>query len=176
MKPQRTWDPIDIAWIAGILEGEGHFGIWEKRSKGYAYPVYRIACNMCDLDVLERLHRLVGIGHLSGPQKRQQPHHLPAWRWSLNKRADIYDLAVALLPHMGKRRGERLRQMIATLETTDRGSWQHGTRWGYEKGCRCEACRAAHATRMRTRREMNRDEINAKQRERYRKRKMAAHQ
>lgn len=33
-----------------------------------------------------------------------------------------------------------------------RPTWSHGTRQGYEKGCRCTQCRAAHAERMRVRR------------------------
>lgn len=30
--------------------------------------------------------------------------------------------------------------------------WKHGTRKGYERGCRCDACRETHNARMRARR------------------------
>lgn len=161
MKTSHTrnrWEPIDLAWMAGLLEGEGHFGKWSKTTKNglYTYPVYRIGCNLTDLDVLQRLHQLAGVGRLSGQQTPQKPQHSPFWRWMVNKKADVYALCVALLPYMGERRSARLREIIASYESRPSKAWRHGTRHGYEKGCRCASCKAAHAAHHRQRRERRR--------------------
>ena len=46
---------------------------------------------------------------------------------------------------------------------------RHGTRGRYEKGCRCDACRAAKSPRNAQYRERHQDEIATKQRARSRK-------
>jgi hypothetical protein len=45
----------DIAWLAGIIEGEGTFG-----RKGH--PAGQVRVQMTDEDVIDRLHSLTGVG------------------------------------------------------------------------------------------------------------------
>jgi hypothetical protein len=57
----------DIAWLAGIVEGEGcviassYLGM-RKENAARAYPVrcFRLAIEMCDLDVLQKVQRILG--------------------------------------------------------------------------------------------------------------------
>lgn len=152
-----TWTEPEIAWVAGLLEGEGSFMTHTKNTPdGYTYPAFRVSCNMTDEDVLVRLSTITGMGHLVGPTIPQNPLHSPFWRWGLYKKADILRLCLAILPYMGKRRSEKIRLMIDTIGTTR--FWKHGTRWGYERGCRCDACRAAFAKHHRDRRAKRKQE------------------
>jgi hypothetical protein len=59
---------VEVAWIAGLLEGEGHFA------------PKAIIVNMTDRDVLERLAALTG-GRLNGPYTyKNRPTSKPYYR------------------------------------------------------------------------------------------------
>lgn len=63
----------DIAWVAGLLEGEGYFGCriaTTKNRPGKAYLQVRICVNMTDEDVLRRAQSITGAGHINGPYTR----------------------------------------------------------------------------------------------------------
>ena len=47
---------LEIAWIAGILEGEGCFTCDTKTTR------LRVQCVMTDKDIIDRLHNIVGKG------------------------------------------------------------------------------------------------------------------
>lgn len=145
----------EIAWVAGVLEGEGSFFVsWKTSTGGVRYPSFRVQCNMCDQDIILRLYRICGIGNMRGPLPTQKPHHKPAFSWIVNKRAEIKDLVERILPLMGIRRSEQINTVLRTMiDYPPQKTWGHGTRWGYEKGCRCDPCRAAHAERFRKRRQ-----------------------
>lgn len=149
-----TSRPEDIAWLSGILEGEGSFFItWKVSSGGAKYPAFKIQCNMCDKDIIDRIYDIAKIGLLRGPLPVQKSHHRPAYSWSVNRRAHIKEILEAIRPYMGERRGERIALILSTMEDhPPMKRWRHGTRQGYEVGCHCADCRAAHAARFRRRR------------------------
>jgi hypothetical protein len=143
-------DPVKLAWVAGLLEGEGAFMVTSKESKVRPYPVFRISCNMCDGDVLEKLYKWVGFGRFSGPCVPKNVKHRPFWRFDVHRRDDVYKLCKAILPLMGARRSDRIRRVIAAYESSGRIPWRHGTRAGYDDhACRCELCTASNAQRGR---------------------------
>lgn len=149
-----TTDSVKIAWIAGIVEGEGAIFVYPKLTrKGERYYAYRVSVNMCDGDVLERLKSWSGLGRLSGPHKNGTTGHRPIYRWNADRRTDIEDFLKAIYPFMGKRRSARIDEVFATMKgNPPRKIWEHGTRQGYETGCRCAGCTAAHTRRFRARR------------------------
>ena len=53
---------IDLAWIAGLLDGEGCFTKKSKRGR-----TIMICCQMTDMDVLEKLKEKMGCGRIHGP-------------------------------------------------------------------------------------------------------------
>lgn len=105
----------ELAWVAGLLEGEGCFTIANQRqwSRHYRYPV--IACTMTDLDVIQRLHKLVGMGRVGGPYGRAVRNgtpRKPQWKWQLQRRDQAAMLMRTLLPLMGERRANRIRYVL----------------------------------------------------------------
>lgn len=135
--------PLDAAWVAGLLEGEGCFSLsWGSRS----YPRFTVKCNMTDRDVVEHLHSLCG-GKLAGPYQRTSPAGKPAkdqWVWTIGRKDSMKELLLDLLPYMCTRRSAKILEMLQAMEDYPARTWNHG-RTGYEHhSCLCDICRAAH--------------------------------
>ena len=139
------------AWVAALLEGEGCFTIaWKTSTTGQLYPAFNVACNMCDEDVIQRLIDWSGFGRLSDPYVPKKPHHKPVFRWAIHKRSHVEKLVLSILPYMGIRRTKRITEILdAMKQFPPRSVWRHGTRQGYERGCRCVDCKRVHAKRFR---------------------------
>ena len=58
---------IEVAWLAGLLEGEGCFHLRKEDDR----PLIKL--NMTDRDVIERAARLMGATYSFRP--RAEPHH-----------------------------------------------------------------------------------------------------
>lgn len=94
---------VDIAWVAGLLEGEGNF----------SYPRLQrtilIQCAMTDVDVLKKLCRVVG-GNLNGPYKYGSNQKY-FWRVTVTgSRAAGW--MMTLYPLLGKRRRMQIRKAL----------------------------------------------------------------
>ena len=93
--PQPTnMTPDQVAWVAGILEGEGSFVSSQSVS---------IRVTMTDLDILERLQKVTGVGRIYDTTRRKDTHK-EAWIWTVQRRAHIRHIIEAVLPWLGKRR------------------------------------------------------------------------
>lgn len=153
------WNRVELAWLAGLLEGEGAFMVIPKRYQGRgirsrgSYPSFRVSLNMTDGDVVYHAASVAGMGNVIGPFMRGNPKHSPMFRWNVNKRRHIYALLVAIYPYMGQRRGAKIMDILRTFNSSGRAGWSHGTRQGYEVGCRCRPCKDKHAERFRLRRQ-----------------------
>jgi hypothetical protein len=102
----------DLAWVAGYLEGEGWFSLFNcnnPRFGLYQYP--RVACTSTDLDVLQRLQRLSGVGRIVG-RKPREPHHAPPWQWTVSKSREAVELMEAIYPHLGQRRRAKIDELL----------------------------------------------------------------
>lgn len=86
--------PEEIAWMAGIVEGEGHI---EKR-KG------SLALWNNDLELLERLHELSGVGTIYTipltERRKGYGSRSETYRWMVTRKNDIDALYRLLLPWM----------------------------------------------------------------------------
>lgn len=102
------WHPDEIAWVAGLLEGEGYFSRSANRVK---WNRYEVGCGMTDEDVIRKLHRHLGVGRVV-EQRRQRPSWKPVWRWLTNKNAEVYAICAAIHPFMGKRRRTRIEDIM----------------------------------------------------------------
>jgi hypothetical protein len=146
----------DIAWLAGLLEGEGAFTM---SGGGIA-----VELNMTDRDVVDAAARLVGATSVNRNNNHETRNHKPCYRWTLcgNKAAGwmmtIYSL-------MGTRRRGRIRELLAkwrAMKPRYRNAvhCEHRDRPSYGRGL-CQTCHAKAWY------ERNKDKVLASNRARY---------
>jgi hypothetical protein len=108
---------VELAWVAGLLEGEGCFFPIEYRTEKYGPYIYaRVAVLMTDLDILQRLQSLTGVGNINGPTIRKNPRHKPLWHWVVSRHKESITLMRAVYPWMGERRRARIDEVLALVE------------------------------------------------------------
>lgn len=91
---------IDIAWSAGLFEGEG----CATFSDGRRQP--RASINMTDEDVVRKFHHIVGRGNVRRYDP-YQPNRKAQWQWSVQSGADVLHVLGMLWPYLGERRREQ---------------------------------------------------------------------
>lgn len=103
-------DVRDIAWAAGLLEGDGSFVLGRQHgNNGQIYKQHTINLAMSDLDVVDKFSKLTGA-HLRVSRK------LPSGK--IMYQATLYGPNAAgwmmtLYPLMGKRRQDKIREILA---------------------------------------------------------------
>jgi len=107
-------DTAEIAWAAGLFEGEGCIGVW-KTQKNHVLPLIRLTITMTDRDVLERFCAVVQCGKVGGERRYGRPHHKPAFVWCISNRSDVERILLALLPWFGERRSAKAREALAEI-------------------------------------------------------------
>ena len=156
--------PEEIAWVAGLLEGEGSFvlGARGNRVDKPKIQQIQITCGMTDRDVMLKLHQVVGIGN-TYLERRRDPRRSNVkqmYIWNASKRADVVPFLKLIRPHMGDRRGAKIDELLQYAEDNPLIYNQPvvcGTRRAYRKGCRCDRCRRAASDYARDLRERKRN-------------------
>lgn len=101
---------IDIAWAAGLFEGEGCIFTnkeYDKRDNKSRYRE-RLVLVSTDEDVVKKFHSIVGGNTVSGPNIREdRPNEKPTWRWNVSSKSDVERILNLFLPYLGIRRKER---------------------------------------------------------------------
>lgn len=109
----------EIAWAAGIFEGEGCFCIASERERAKGKTALRMDMAMTDFDTVERFARVMGVGRL---YPREKPGNLKDMlKWAVCDRSG-YEHAFGLLyPWLSVRRqvrgAEVLRLHVETIES-----------------------------------------------------------
>lgn len=122
----------DIAWLAGIFEGEGCFEIGKN-------GMVRLTIAMTDRDVIERIDELFPSNGIS-----VRPSHTPI-KGSDGKPRDIYAWRVsgpdkvtavikAILPYLGERRTARANEVLQSIASRPERNRQRNK----------DRCRAGH--------------------------------
>jgi hypothetical protein len=114
---KSNWTDVNIAWVAGLIEGEGTFNIRKYKSKKYI----TIKVVSTDFDVIEKLNSIIGCGRINGPYDRSTPRKKkkPFLVWCLHEITPQIELMNAILPHMGKRRSERIKECLGLINEKD---------------------------------------------------------
>lgn len=92
-----------IAWAAGLFEGEGTVGYQETAGRIRV----RFALAMTDEDMVRRFHSIVGVGNVAGPSWHSGSTK-PQWRWSATSKADAATVSDLFYPFLGERRRDAL--------------------------------------------------------------------
>lgn len=104
----RLWTQREFAWAAGLFEGEGCFstGVYKNTRS------FKAQLAMTDRDVVERFHKILGLGLLRF-KPPYQPHHKIQYTWTVSGFEDTQAVMAALWPWLGVRRRARIREILA---------------------------------------------------------------
>lgn len=102
----------DIAWAAGLLEGEGSFIVRAVKADGRRRRM-SVSIEMSDEDVIERIAAVFGssTSNVTTVQPRKD-----GWSRTWSKRwngAEAEKVMRAVLPYMGERRAAKIRECLA---------------------------------------------------------------
>jgi hypothetical protein len=101
---------LDVAWVAGLVEGEGSFYLKSGR-----YPQVIFQLNMTDEDVVRKAHSLMGgVGSVNplAPGARSVKDQ---WRWRISAAAEVAWFMDLMYPHMGRRRAAKIDELRGRL-------------------------------------------------------------
>jgi hypothetical protein len=167
---EKRMDPIknedadspEVAWAAGIFEGEGTFKI-TRGSDGFPRFV-GLVIEMTDEDVIRRVHGVLG-GYINGPYNyvsSKFPNAKTSWKWQIHTAAEVDKAIRLLLPWLGDRRRTRAHEALLLLadvlsakhrqlpEHCKRGHpFTEENTYRYDGYRACRACRAEAARRSR---------------------------
>ena len=131
----------DVAWIAGLLEGEGYFGIDNRSKDRYEVsktpPAPFIKVSMVDEDIIQRLSKLLDKSYFSPSRKTVQGKQV--YTLHIGEKEKVLSILQKILPYMGVRRAERITECISHLQT-----WKE---W-VENGGRVENAKRANQIRQ----------------------------
>lgn len=94
-----------IAWAAGLFEGEGTATF----SKDQRQP--RLSIAMTDEDVVRRFAMIVGRGNVRRYEP-YQPNRQPQWQWSVQSGPDVVYVLGLFIDYLGQRRRARAEQVL----------------------------------------------------------------
>jgi hypothetical protein len=112
-----------IAWMAGLLEGEGCF--WFKKPSGANsgnLPIPAIKLVMADEDIISRVADLWGVGYRF--VERRKPHWSDQYQVNLTG-AKAIEVCRLIRPWMGIRRQAKVDQLIRCEWARNPNRWEH---------------------------------------------------
>ncbi len=112
----------DIAWIAGLLEGEGSFGLDRRSATRYkvstAPPAPYVSISMTDEDVIARLSHLLHKSFFS--PRRRTAKGKQVYTLFIGDRETLSWLLPRLFPYFGKRRQQSVQECLDALAAWER--------------------------------------------------------
>lgn len=104
----------DIAWAAGLFEGEGHFRI-RRRGPGYRSR-FEMGLTSTDEDVVRRFAHIAGCGVVKH-RARNRPHWKDQYVW-IAQTPEARAFVNRLAPYLGVRRSDRLSEILLEVDAT----------------------------------------------------------
>src|SRR6516225_7531643 len=101
------WTESEVAWLAGLLEGEGCF-LW-RRIGSHHYPQIQVC--MTDHDIVERVAKMLG-NSVTIAKRPKVANHKQMWCTALHGQKAADWMAV-VLPWLGERRAAKVKEILA---------------------------------------------------------------
>jgi len=93
-----TLDPLELAYIAGLFDGEGNICAQGARQKHYSRNI-SVVIGMTNQDVLLWIHSKI-LNSRFYTYSEPKEGHQQVYRWALNKHDDVLNFLKALLPYL----------------------------------------------------------------------------
>lgn len=107
---QDERNPLDVAWAAGLFEGEGCWNVYTRGTRARM----QIRLGMADRDVVERFAAIMGCGtvFVHDPAAHRAKGWKPLYTWAVYEAEGAREVIALLLPFMGERRRARALEVL----------------------------------------------------------------
>lgn len=115
---------LDIAWLAGILEGEGAFMLIKSKAGRSKRPI--ITLNMTDKDIVQRVANMFKTTVQNG--FRKEAHYKPIYKCEVSGSRAVQWM-FTIFTFMGERRRTKIKELIKIWQESElyihapKGSW-----------------------------------------------------
>ena len=103
LKISTTRQNTELAYLAGVFDGEGSMGVWSKGKK--KSPAFRLCVEMGDGDTVMRFLNYFKVGSVSVRLPKEANHKM-MYHWRVNLDAAKV-VAREMLPYLSKRRQQQ---------------------------------------------------------------------
>ena len=107
--PPKLYDPLQVIWLAGLLEGEAWIG---EDNQGWERTTPSIQISMTDKDVVEHVADLFSVNARQFRAKTWKAHYKDQYRVRATGQRALLILQ-AILPWFGKRRASVARNLLS---------------------------------------------------------------
>ncbi len=124
-------EEIEIAWLAGLLEGEGSFGCSTSQGKGlrkYKYTYFRISLITTDEDIARRAARVMENVKVYGPYTRKNRPTRKPWFAVYATGHSANRIATKIIGFMGERRRQQISEALVAWQINSSKKREHKKR------------------------------------------------
>jgi hypothetical protein len=108
-------DDRELAWAAGLFEGEGTISWFKLRGRPDSIKV-SVALSMTDEDVVIKFANIMGFGKVKGPYQPQPSSRKVRWVWEVQNFRECLKAINILYPYMGMRRAAKADEFINNVK------------------------------------------------------------
>jgi hypothetical protein len=101
-----------IAYLAGVFDGEGSFGIWSKGKK--KAPNFRATVEMQDVDTIMKFMVYFKAGTIMYIEPRKE-HFKSLYRWKIDSDKAV-KVVREMLPYLSRRRQSKFQEDLRKLD------------------------------------------------------------
>lgn len=98
----------ELAYLAGVFDGEGSFGIWSK-GVGKTKQL-RVNVDMADSDIIMRFLTFFKAGAIYSREPRDTKHKL-MYSWRVTHKETAINILRSMLPYLSKRRQHKFHEV-----------------------------------------------------------------
>lgn len=106
-------------WAAGLLEGEGCFSIFHRKTAKWDHKCLAIHCEMTDEDTIVKLCDGFGCGTINqrlAKKRNDNRARKDTWIWSVQNHLDIRYVLENIREFMGIRRSAKITEMLEYMD------------------------------------------------------------
>ena len=98
----------ELAYLAGVFDGEGSFGIWSRGKE--KSPGFRASVEMTDADVIMKFLIYFQVGQILFIKPREE-RYKPIYRWKVDLEKAV-EVVRKMLPYLSKRRQTQFHETV----------------------------------------------------------------
>jgi len=99
---------FELGWLVGIIEGEGSISCRYNKKSGYLCA--ELTVSSTDEDMIDKLHNI--YPGKSTYVRKYKNHYKEQYVWAITSRQGIRTIINTIYPYMGKRRKERIHEVL----------------------------------------------------------------